>query len=329
MATYKGIQGYSVQTLASDPTAADVEGQLWYNSTSGSYKISVGAAGAWASANSLNSVHGQMGCVGGPAGALVQGGGPSSPTVTESYNGSTWTTVNAMNTGRQYSASFGTTTAAVVVAGNPSSITTTETWNGTSWTNVPGVLASGRQKFATSNNGTTTAGLIFAGMNSPGPPWYSLALVEEWDGTSWTVKTAVTTDREAGGGVGISTASLLITGYDQNPPTGMRPNVEEWNGSAWSEETDINTARQAVCCSGTTTTALIGGGTPTPKALTEQWNGTTWTEVADLTTAREGLGKGAGASGNSCIGVGGDGTGNQAVEEWDGAPVAIKTVTVS
>jgi len=42
MATYKGIQGYSVQTLASDPSpTASVEGQLWYNSTSGTYKIAV------------------------------------------------------------------------------------------------------------------------------------------------------------------------------------------------------------------------------------------------------------------------------------------------
>ena len=327
MADYKGIKGYKVQSHASDPTAN--EGQIWYNTASYALKYDAVQAGAWASANSLNSVHGQMGCVGGPAGALVQGGGPSSPTVTESYNGSTGATVNAMNTGRQYSASFGTTTAAVVVAGHPSSLTTTEIWNGTNWTNVPGVLVSSRQKFGTSNTGTTTAGLIFGGMNGDGPPWYSLALVESWDGTSWTVETAVTTDREAGGGVGTSTASFWITGYDQNPPTGMRANVEEWNGTAWSEKTDVNTGRQAVCCSGTTTTALIGGGTPTPKALTEQWNGTTWTEVADLTTAREGLGKGAGASGNSCIAVGGDGTGNQAVEEWDGAPATVKTVTVS
>ena len=329
MATYKGIQGYSVQTLASDPTAADVEGQLWYNSTSGAFKIAVAAAGAWASGGSLNSAHGQMGCVGGTPGALVMGGGPSAPTVTESYNGSTWATVNAMNTGRQYSASFGSTTAAVAVAGNPSSVTTTETWDGTSWTDVPGVLSAGRQKFGTSNNGSTTAGLIFAGQNSPGPPWYSLALVESWDGTSWTAETAVTTDREAGGGVGIQTASLCITGYDQNPPSGMRDHVEEWNGTAWTEKNNVNTARQAVCCSGTTTTALIGGGTPTPKALVEQWNGTSWTEVADLATAREGLGKGAGATGNTCIAVGGDGTGNQATEEWSGAPVTAKTVTVS
>ena len=49
MATYKGIQGYTVQKLSSDPTVADTVGQLWYNSTSGKFKISTEGAGAWAS----------------------------------------------------------------------------------------------------------------------------------------------------------------------------------------------------------------------------------------------------------------------------------------
>ena len=322
MATYKGIQGYSVQTLASDPTAADVEGQLWYNSTSGSYKISVGAAGAWASGGNMNTGKGQMGCVGGTPAALVMGGYSPNMTNTESYNGSTWTAVNVLNSGRQYNAGFGSTTAAVTVGGNPAAVDATETWNGTSWTTSPATLASGRQKFGTSNRGTTTAGLIF--------PWYSLALVESFDGSAWSVETAVTTDREAGGSVGTSTASLWITGWDQNPPTGMRTNVEEWNGTAWTEKADVNSARQACACAGTTTSAVIGGGTPTP-AYTEQWDGTSWTEVADMGSGREGLGKGAGASGNTCIAAGADAAAPLKIltEEWDGAPMTIKTVTVS
>ena len=40
MATYKAIQGQTVQVLASDPGAsADTEGQIWYNSTTGLYKL--------------------------------------------------------------------------------------------------------------------------------------------------------------------------------------------------------------------------------------------------------------------------------------------------
>jgi len=46
MATYKGIQGYTVQVLSSDPSAsADTEGQVWYNSTSNVWKIVVDDGG--------------------------------------------------------------------------------------------------------------------------------------------------------------------------------------------------------------------------------------------------------------------------------------------
>ena len=64
MATYKGIQGYSVQKLTSDPTVADTIGQLWYNSTSGKFKIGDAGAGAWASAPSMNTARKQVGNAG-------------------------------------------------------------------------------------------------------------------------------------------------------------------------------------------------------------------------------------------------------------------------
>ena len=45
MGTYKGIQGYTVQKLATDPTASEAVGQLWYNSTAGKFKIVVDDGG--------------------------------------------------------------------------------------------------------------------------------------------------------------------------------------------------------------------------------------------------------------------------------------------
>ena len=49
MATYKGIHGYRVESLASDPPAATSLGQMWYNTTSAELKYSIEGAGAWAS----------------------------------------------------------------------------------------------------------------------------------------------------------------------------------------------------------------------------------------------------------------------------------------
>ena len=46
MATYKGIQGFTVQSLSDDPSAsADTEGQVWYNTTEGKFKIVVDDGG--------------------------------------------------------------------------------------------------------------------------------------------------------------------------------------------------------------------------------------------------------------------------------------------
>ena len=46
MATYKGIQGQTVQKLSADPTpSAATEGQLYYNSSTGQFKIIVDDGG--------------------------------------------------------------------------------------------------------------------------------------------------------------------------------------------------------------------------------------------------------------------------------------------
>jgi hypothetical protein len=61
MADYKGIQGFGVETLASDPTESGSVGQIFYNSTSGTFKVVKPggiAAGTWASGGSLNTDRG-------------------------------------------------------------------------------------------------------------------------------------------------------------------------------------------------------------------------------------------------------------------------------
>ena len=38
MATYKGIKGFKIENLAADPSNP-IEGEIWYNSTSGTLKF--------------------------------------------------------------------------------------------------------------------------------------------------------------------------------------------------------------------------------------------------------------------------------------------------
>jgi hypothetical protein len=55
MAEYKGIKGFKVQYLSSDPSDPII-GQTWYNSTSKDLKYtSVSTAGTWASANVMGT----------------------------------------------------------------------------------------------------------------------------------------------------------------------------------------------------------------------------------------------------------------------------------
>jgi hypothetical protein len=52
MTTYKEIFGKYVKNYSSDPTA-DAEGQVWYNTTSGTFKSVLGLA-AWVCRISIN-----------------------------------------------------------------------------------------------------------------------------------------------------------------------------------------------------------------------------------------------------------------------------------
>jgi hypothetical protein len=44
MTTYRNIHGRSIQSLATDPTESVAEGQIWYNTTSDTFKSIVSAA---------------------------------------------------------------------------------------------------------------------------------------------------------------------------------------------------------------------------------------------------------------------------------------------
>jgi hypothetical protein len=60
MATYKGIQGFTIQNLSADPSNP-IEGQVWYNSTSNVWKVEEATtAGAWATGNNMNTARKQF-----------------------------------------------------------------------------------------------------------------------------------------------------------------------------------------------------------------------------------------------------------------------------
>jgi hypothetical protein len=101
MSEYKGIKGFSIQSLSADPADPNI-GQVWYNSTSGSWKVtSVTTASSWATGNNLNTARASVAGAGTQTAGLAFGGQP--PTgATEEYDGNSWTTSpGSLNTARK------------------------------------------------------------------------------------------------------------------------------------------------------------------------------------------------------------------------------------
>ena len=333
MADYKGIQGYSVQSLASDPSpTASVEGQLWYNSASNVWKIASAAAGTWAAGGNLNTARGKAGNAGTQTAALWAGGSDSPTDLTEIYDGTSWSEVYNLNTPRMFNSGTGTATAAISAGGRtpgpPSTrvSTVSETYDGTSWTeggDIPAVREAG------SGAGTTTASLYIGG-TPPSPPGVNIVLIN--DGTSWAVSPAtLNTSRYQAAAVGITTAAMYIGG------TPAIEECESFNGSTWTEVGDIpDPGTAGAASSGTQALALLSGGgpfpspSPTPGTHVYSWDGTSWSTTTSLTTGRINLG--GTPSGTSSVAVvygGGDGPQFNQTEEWNEPTYSVKTVTTS
>jgi len=341
MGTYKGIQGFMVENLASDPgTLSEVVGKLWYNSGSNVWKVCKESTAAWASGTNVPVATTRAVGFGSTTGAMFATGQlvPLADT-SESYifNGTAWTDVANVNLARRGAAGMGASSTSGIIAGGLTTpaahVVKTEIWNGESWAEAAD-LNTGRS----GNNGAgiVTAAITFGGEGTPNPPT-GLDQTEIYNGTSWTDVNTLNQGRMEFGSAnaGTTTATLCIGG---TPPQ-FYDLTEEWNGTAWTEVNDINTARANLVGAGTVTSCIVyagktrPGGTVTPMALTESWNGTSWTEVADLATARKDPCQSNGTS-TAALALAGDdlpapGTNIVNVEEWSDPVYAAATVTTS
>jgi hypothetical protein len=327
MATYKGIKGVKVQSLASDPPAAQSIGQLWYNTTSSALKYSIEGAGAWSSGGDVNTAMYSSGSFGRQGAALKFGGTPPTTADAEEYDGTTWTEVSDISAAKYGIFGFGTAAAGVRAGGHPTT-TVVQTWNGSAWAEG-NAITTGRQSQTGGGYGTSTAGMI-VGATSP-----LSGATEIYDGTSWADTGSLNTGRGSVAPAGTTTAALA-SGGAPGVGTGV---VEEFDGSCWATGTSLNSIRANPGGGGAAqTAALVFGGTTAPgesiTALTEKWNGSTWTEVGDLATAREmGGSSGGGPSSTQLYFTGSVPSLTPrnvvATEEWNEPVLSTKTVTVS
>jgi len=329
MTTFKGIRGTDILALSSDPSNPE-EGQIWYNSSSGTLKGRLALTAGWTSGSNMNNGRrGILVCAGGTQTAALAAGGyngsTSVPGFTESYNGS-WTTVNSLNTGRYAGAGFGTQTAFIAAGGYsypPNTFSDiTESWNGTSWTNLP--ATSGNSGFYKTGTGTQTAGLVVG---------YTSTQNQLWNGSAWTTNPATMNTSLNGRGIsGTQTSAIAAGGQD----TVARASSESYNGTSWTNTSNMNTARYFLGAGGASSSSSImfsGNTSPGPSytTSTESWNGTAWTAVAGLAVAKNAVGS-AGTQ-TAALSFGGEGPPSAAsntTEIWTGpGSLATKTITVS
>jgi hypothetical protein len=170
---------------------------------------------------------------------------------------------------------------------------------------------------------------------------FDRTLVENWNGSTWTIVSS----RNQGTGENVldgvscisSTRCVAVGWYTVAPNGGVQTLVERWNGSAWSITASPNMSSgvgaydrlSAVSCTSRTSCTAVGDyiNTSTYQTLVESWDGLTWTIVASPNEGEnyDHLNGVSCTSLTSCVAVGryfqnGDQT---LVESWNGSTWTI------
>jgi hypothetical protein len=326
MATYKGINGFAVQSLATDPTFD--EGQVWYNNTTYAWKVTAISADSIATGGNINTARFGGGGAGTTTAALMFGGVTPGNyrTDSESYNGSSWTTTPSMTPGRGgYMKGNGLQTAALAFSiFNGGTTNFTQKYNGSSWSNSDTMNTS---KNSSAPAGIQTAALASGGNDSGDADTIT---VESYNGAAWTSAPSLSTPRGAGtAGFGSNTSAIVAGNGPTNTTT-----VESYNGSSWTSAPSLNTGRSNAAAAGSSNTSGVifsGGGSPAPPtSAIEKFNGTSWT-TSPATNGPIYLQSPAAAGGpsTSTLIAGGNNPSTNATYIWSGSAVATKTITTS
>jgi hypothetical protein len=127
------------------------------------------------------------------------------------------------------------------------------------------------------------------GAGGYGPGTTHQAIVEEYNGSSWSEVNNLPRGMGRLFGLGTQTAAIFGGGFGGSPATNYAETFE-YDGTNWAEGGDLNTARGMGINFGTQTAGLFGGGgnfgpSSTVEAEVEEYNGTSWTEVNNIPNA--------------------------------------------
>ena len=202
----------------------------------------------------------------------------------EEWNGALWSEIADLPANRKRGAGIGSATAGMYAGGNDggfpahSECSEVYIWNGLTWTETLDLPVGGDNH--TGHGFTQDSALVTHGSFSS----YSSNNADEWDGTTWTEKTANITSRGCGQGGGGTNAAHIVGGYCASPYA-TTTKTECWNGTAWSEVSDTNTAHYNGFYAGITNDAHVGLTWGPPNSIdpsTEIYNGISWAVTAPI-----------------------------------------------
>ena len=299
MSTYREIHGKAIKSVSTDPSDSTSEGQIWYNTTSGTFKSRV-LIEAWSNGTSVPGTARRMGFAAGTVTAGLYAGGyegntsppPTNlmPDRTDLYNGSSWTTSGVIGTRRFIGGAAGTQTAALAMGGNSpvgAQRGEVEEFNGSSWSEQNN-LPTGVQ--SNTGVGIQTAALSISGGADPD-------ITQEYDGSSWTSGGNLATALIKGFGSGTQTAGMYSGGVLGTSPYFVQTTVQQYDGSSWTNyPASLGTGQggytsQNIGTSSRDATLIAGGklgpGTGANTGATQIFDGTSWRTAPSMSTARE------------------------------------------
>jgi len=270
-ATAAGTQTAAIAIgISSDPTTLTIkyDGTSWTDS--GHAFPSTGGAGVGSGTQTATLYSGQ-----------------GSGTNSYEYDGSSWTSGGTMATSRVGEGTgWGPQTSALMCTGRgPSTALTsaTEEYNGTSWTSTNNVNAARRRLSASQNSTSQDSGIIFGGSPTSNPNAGTTVNTEQYDGSSWTEITNLSTARNHAGGAGSST-SAWVAGSNPNSALTEEFNITALTVTAGAFSSGTNNPQTATFggYAGTQTAALMMGGQPNPTVKTIEYNGSAFSDGGDL-----------------------------------------------
>jgi hypothetical protein len=239
--------------------------------------------------------------------------GPSAQPLVERWDGSAWTIQATPELTNVFdpeanSVSCASRSACTLVGGyfsfaSDQEATLAERWNGTSWSIQPTPNPTGQdvesELNAVSCPTTNWCAAVGRDLNNG-----QQALIETWDGTSWSLVPAIDAVDASLTAVSCSSPTACIaTGSDS--PAGIA--VERWNGAAWTlyhvpDPSGRTATISALSCTSETSCTAVGSSQDpsdsTTVGLIEHWDGTT---LSNQTIATPPGASGTSLSGVSCV----------------------------